>query len=67
MTALRPVELCVGLVPTVANVEIPWAAKNIDDNGEFIPLESQERVLTAQLDELVDLDGVLRPLRAARA
>lgn len=67
VTALRPVELCVGLVPTVANVEIPWAAKNIDDNGEFIPLESQERVLTAQLDELVDLDGVLRPLRAARA
>ncbi len=63
VTALRPVEVCVGLVPTGANVEIPWAAKQIDDGGVFVPLESQERVLAALLDELVTLDGALRTLR----
>lgn len=63
VTALRPVEVILGLVPTGANVEIPWAVKQIDDNGVFLPLESQERVLAAQLDELVQLDEALRALR----
>jgi hypothetical protein len=54
------------LVPTGANVEIPWAAKQIDDEGEFDPRESQEKVLAAQLDELVVLDAALRTVRASR-
>ncbi len=64
--ALRPVETLLGLVPTGANVEIPWASKQIDDTGVFSPLESQERLIAAQLDELVALDAALRSLRAAR-
>lgn len=66
VTALRPVEICVGLVPTGANVAIPWAVTQINDEGVFVPLESQEKVLAAQLSELVELDGALRTLREAR-
>lgn len=64
VTALRPVELVVGLVPTGANVEIPWAAKQIDDDRVFVPSVSQEKLLAAQLDELVALAKALRPLRS---
>jgi len=66
VTAIRPTEVNLGLVPTGANVEIPWAAKQIDDEGEFDPRESQEKVLAAQLDELVVLDAALRTVRASR-
>ena len=65
--ALRPVQSLLGLVPTGANVEIPWASKQIDDSGAFSPIEAQERILEAQLDELASLDEALRPLRASRA
>jgi len=67
VTALRVPEVAVGLVPTSANVEIPWAAKQIDDEGAFEPNEHQERMLAAQLDEIVALNAALAPLRAARA
>lgn len=67
VTALRVPEVAVGLVPTTANVEIPWAAKQISDDGVFEPNEHQERMLKAQLDELVALEAALAPLRAVRA
>lgn len=67
VTALRVSEVALGLVPTTSNVEIPWAARQIDDDGEFEPNEHQERMLAAELDELVALDSALAPLRAARA
>ncbi|GAB3804977.1 NADPH-dependent FMN reductase [Humibacter antri] len=67
VTALRVPEVAVGLVPTSANVEIPWAAKQIADDGAFEPNEHQERMLAAQLDELLALDHALAPLRADRA
>ncbi|HEY5221460.1 MAG TPA: NAD(P)H-dependent oxidoreductase [Microbacteriaceae bacterium] len=63
VTAIRPTEVNLGLVATGPNVEIPWAAKQINDDGMFEPLESQEKVLAAQLDELILLDATLRPLR----
>ena len=66
VVALRVSEVALGLVPTTANVEIPWAAKQIDDDGEFEPNEHQERMLAGQFDELLALDGALAPLRAAR-
>jgi NAD(P)H-dependent FMN reductase len=66
VVALRVSEVALGLVPTTANVEIPWAAKQIDDDGEFEPNEHQERMLASQFDELVALAGALAPLRAAR-
>ena len=66
VTALRVPEVALGLVPTSSNVEIPFAAKQLDDDGAFDPHEHQERVLAAQLDELVALAGALAPLREAR-
>lgn len=65
VVGLRPSELAVGLVPTTANVELPWAAKQIDD-GAFVPRDTQEHALHAMLDELVSLDAALAPVRAAR-
>lgn len=62
-TALRPVVAAVGLVITKPNVEINFAQKQLDDDGAFVPNEQQATVLAAQLDELVLLDGALRPLR----
>jgi NAD(P)H-dependent FMN reductase len=62
-TAIRPTELVLGLSPTTVNVELAWAAQQIDDEGDFVPRDSQERTLATMLDEIAELDGVLRPLR----
>ena len=62
VTAIRPTEVNLGLVATAANVEIPWAAKQVIDD-RFEPRESQQELLAAQLDELALLDTALRPLR----
>jgi len=61
-TAIRPTELVLGLAPTTVNVELAWAAKQID-GGRFVPRDSNNDLLAAMLDEIVDLDGALRPLR----
>lgn len=63
VVALRPVLAAVGLVGTSANVELAWVASQINDNGEFEPTEKNEHILAAELDDLVALDGALRPLR----
>jgi len=63
--ALRVPEVALGIVPTTANVEIPWAAKQVAD-GRFTPLDSQVRILERMLTELAELDSALSPLRAAR-
>jgi NAD(P)H-dependent FMN reductase len=63
VVALRPVLTALGLVSTTANVEIPWAARQLNDDGEFEPSEQQEKVLSAQLDEIAVLDVALRAVR----
>lgn len=63
VAALAPVLAILGLVPTVANVELPWAVQQIAEDGEFEPRESQQGTLRAALDELVLLDEALKPLR----
>lgn len=65
-TAIRPSELVLGLIPTQANVELAFAAQHLNDDGEFEPTESNERLLHTMLDELVMLEGALRPLREGR-
>lgn len=62
-TAIRPVELVVGLVPTTVNVELAWAAQHIGDEGDFEPTENNGRLLHAMFDEIVELNGALAPLR----
>ncbi|GED97273.1 NADPH-dependent FMN reductase [Gordonia crocea] len=61
--ALRPVVGAVGLVMTRGNVEINFPQKQLDAEGRFIGNEQQDAVLAAQLDEMVQLDEALRPLR----
>jgi NAD(P)H-dependent FMN reductase len=63
--ALRASVSALGLVSTTANVEIPYIAKHIDDEGKFSPDERNELMLGHMLTEIVALDGVLRPLRHA--
>lgn len=65
VVALRVPEVALGLVPTTANVEIAWAAKQVAD-GRFTPLASEVQILERMLTELTDLDSALSPLRAAR-
>ncbi|GAA3767605.1 NADPH-dependent FMN reductase [Microbacterium kribbense] len=62
-TAIRPVELALGLSPTQANLELAWAAQHLNDDGEFEATESNGRTLHAMLDEIAQLDGALAPLR----
>lgn len=64
VTALRVPEIAVGLVPTTANVEIPWASSQVAD-GVFTARDSQEEMLERMLAELTSLDAALSPLRAA--
>lgn len=61
--AIRPTELVLGLVPTQGSVELAFAAQHLNDDGEFEPTEGNERLLRAMLDDIVTLEGVLRPLR----
>lgn len=60
---LKPALVGLGLVMTQANVELPFAAKQIDDDGAFESTESQERMLHTQLAEIAALDVALRPVR----
>jgi hypothetical protein len=54
-------------VSTTANVEIPFIAKQIDDDGKFVPNERNELMLAHMLTEIAALDGALRPLRTSAA
>lgn len=63
VTAIRPSEVVLGLVPTRANVELAWAAKQVNGERVFEPSDNQNETLLAMLDELVTLDGALSPLR----
>src|SRR5690625_45746 len=64
VVALRPTLAVLGLVPTAANVELAWAARQITDDGAFEPRDSQEKLLHTGLDELAKLADALAPLRA---
>jgi len=60
--ALRPVISALGMVLTHGNIEINFPQKQLVD-GHFQPNDQQSEVLKLMLDELVSLDGALRPLR----
>jgi len=62
VTALEPVVVGLGLVRAGAEVEIPFAGKNVVD-GEFQGDEKVSAILANQLDELVALSTALTPLR----
>jgi len=65
VTALKPVLAAVGLVPPRTNVEIPFVAKQITDQGAFEAVEHQDRGIQAMLDDIEKLAPVLRALRTS--
>ncbi len=60
--ALRPVVTALGMVMTHGLIEINFAGTQLTD-GVFTPNEQQSTVLQLILDELLQLDETLRPLR----
>ena len=48
---------------TKGSVEINFPQKQLTDDAEFEPNEQQRDVLKLQLDEIVKLGEVLKPLR----
>lgn len=64
VNALKVPVVALGMVPTTANVEIPYPAKQLND-GIFEPTEQQAAVLHNQITELIELNSALEPLRTA--
>lgn len=63
VAALAPVLAILGLVPTLANLELAWGGQQVTEDGVFEPRESQQAGLRAAFDELIQLDEALAPLR----
>jgi NAD(P)H-dependent FMN reductase len=63
---LKQVITTLKMVPVFESVNIPFHAQFIRD-GRFHANDVLEQSATAMLDELLRLDGALRPLRAATA
>jgi NAD(P)H-dependent FMN reductase len=62
---LKQVVTALALVPTVASVNIPFVTQFLDDNREIQPNPIMTQAATDMLDELLTLEQVLGPLRAA--
>jgi NAD(P)H-dependent FMN reductase len=65
--SLKPVLAALGLVPASVAIEIPFAARQLDDEGRFQPNEQQEKNLAVIVAELVALTTALEPLQKRRA
>jgi len=63
---LKQVLTALKMVPVLESVNIPFHAQFIRD-GRFHANDVLEQAATAMLDELLRIDGALRPLRAATA
>ena len=63
MTLLRPTLATLGMTPTTANVELAFAAQQLNDDGEFEPREANDKALAAMLDQIETLGAALAPLR----
>ncbi|MGZ4279573.1 MAG: NADPH-dependent FMN reductase [Solirubrobacteraceae bacterium] len=61
---LKQVVTALKMVPLVEAVNIPFVAQFIDDDGAVAANEIMEQATVAMLDELVRVEGALRPLRA---
>ncbi|WP_449277330.1 NADPH-dependent FMN reductase [Leucobacter sp. GX24907] len=61
-SALRPTLAALGMVATHGSIEINFPQRQIED-GVFTPNEQQQTVAGLILDELVQLDKTLSPLR----
>lgn len=62
VTALKPVVTALRMVPVVENVNIPFHPQFIND-GVVEANETMAQAADAMVDELVRIEGALRPLR----
>jgi NAD(P)H-dependent FMN reductase len=62
---VRLVALAVKLTPVGETVSIPFVQQFLDDEGTIQPNEVMVQAAHAMLDELVRVEGALRPLRTA--
>lgn len=62
VVAMLPTLSALGMVKTQQNVELPYAAKQVEE-GVFTPSEIQVKSLAALIDELEELVGLFGPLR----
>jgi NAD(P)H-dependent FMN reductase len=67
VVALKPAVAGLGLVPAALAVEIPFAARQLDDEGQFQPNEQQGKNLAAIATELIALTTALAPLQKRHA
>ncbi|CAG7602594.1 NADPH-dependent FMN reductase [Leucobacter soli] len=61
--ALRPVVMQLDMVMTMGNIEINFPASQVQGE-EFVPNDQQRSVIGLVLDQLLELDTALRPLRS---
>jgi NAD(P)H-dependent FMN reductase len=62
---IKPVVATLRMSPIGEAVSIPFVRQFVGDDGRFQPNEVLAQSATALLDELVRLEGALRPLRSA--
>ena len=60
---LKQVTQSVGMVSAQRTVSIPWIAERIDDKGVLLDDDVMRDGAVGMLDELLELNQVLRPLR----
>ena len=65
VVALKPVTAALGLVPTLASVEINFPRNFLSEAGEFVPSDTHRSRLEQAVTELVELSGALSVLRVA--
>jgi NAD(P)H-dependent FMN reductase len=63
VVALKPVTAGLGLVPTLASVEINFPRNQLGEDGSFAPSDTQRGKLHQAVAELVALSAALAPLR----
>jgi NAD(P)H-dependent FMN reductase len=66
VVALQPVLAALRLRPASAAVNVPFIQQFLDGD-RLAPNDVMEQAVRAMLDELAELDGVLRPLRQVAA
>lgn len=60
---IKQIAVFLKLITAAEAVSIPFVSRQIGEDGQFEPTEMVEKAAPAMLDELVRLEGALRPLR----
>ena len=64
---LKQVVTTLKMTPLFEAVNIPFFTQFIDEDGRLQPNDVMEQAATALLDELLRVEGALRPLRREMA